>query len=292
MALSVSTLVDEVVDTWHFYVHQLEPTTALSSSINASALTFTVGDPTSISKGLAQIEDEMVYVSSVDRSTSTVTLEPWGRGQQGSTAASHSTDARITMAPSVPRVRAKDLLSQVLQEIFPRLFAVAETTIDVDGATINYALPGVAYHVMKVEWQPQDASESWIPVRRWRQNKTPSGVELEILSPVQIGADTVRVHYIKNPPTALTMSDDLETLGYPLSVRDVVVIGVLHRLAMYGEASRVQISAVESHARGEAVPAGSSTSLSRYLYQVFMSRLEAEALNLQMRYPIVSHFTR
>lgn len=292
MTMLVSALVDEVTEVFRSYVKQQEPTTALTSSVNASDTTFTVADGTAASKGLAQIEDEMVYVRSVDRPSNTVTLEPWGRGQSGSTAASHSSGVRFTQSPITPRVRAKDVISQVLQEIFPRLFAVDDTTLDINAAQVLYALPATAYHVLSVQFQPPGPSLSWIPVRRWRQNKTPDAVEIEVISKTLPGNDTVRVHFIKNPPSALTMTDDLETLGYPLSIRDVIELGTLAKLAITSEMSRVQSNTVEAHARSEAVPAGSSTSLSRYLYQLFQARLEDEARNLQFRYPVVSHFTR
>lgn len=292
MSMLVSALVDEVSEVYRSYVRQQEPTSALTSSINASDTSFTVADGNAISKGLAQIEDEMVYVRSVDRTTNTVTLEPWGRGQSGSTAASHSIGVRITQAPVTPRTRAKDVVSQVLQEVFPKIFAVDSVTLDINPAQILYSLPTDAYHVLNVEWQPPGPSLSWLSVRRWKQNKTPTSVEVEVISPTFPGNDTVRVHYIKEPPGQLVMSDDLETMGYPVSIRDLIVLGSCARLAATTEMGRVNIASVESSQRSDAVPAGSGLSLSRYLYQLFSSRVEDEARNLQMRYPIVSHLTR
>lgn len=288
----VSALVDEVVDTFRSYVRQQEPTTSLSMSIDADDVAFTVADGNQLGRGLAQIEDEMVYVSTVDRTTGAVSLESWGRAQSGSTAASHASGARITQSPLAPRSRVRDLVSQVLQEVFPQLFAVSSTTLDMNAAQLNYALPADVYQVLTVEFQPPGPSLSWIPVRRWRQNRTPTTVELEILSWTQPGTDTVRVFYQKNPPGALTMSDDLVTLGFPESIRDIIVLGVMARLLAFTESSRVQITAAESSARAEAVPAGSATSASRYFYQLFVARVSAESMNLQMRYPINTHFTR
>jgi hypothetical protein len=54
----------------------------------------------------------------------------------------------------------------------------------------------------------------------------------------------------------------------------------------------VQSDSVANIARAEAVPAGSATSLARFLYQLFRQRLDDEAQNLQMRFPIFLHFTR
>lgn len=292
MAMLVSSLVDEVGEAYRTYTNVQESSTALTSTLSDSDLTFTVANPERIGVGLVQVSDEMMFVRSVDRTTSTVTLEPWGRAQPGSTAVAHSSGERVTASPKLPRMRIRDVIAGVLQEIFPGLHATADTLLTFSAAQVNYSLPADTYSVYAVEWQPTGPSLSWIPVRRWRQNKTSTTVELEILSRVQVGTDRVRVHYIKNPPTTLAFTDDLETMGYPAAIRDVIVLGAVSRLAAFTETSRIQTSSVESAARAENVPSGSAISLSRYLYQLFSNRLEVETRNHQMRFPIVLHFTR
>lgn len=293
MAMLVSSLVDEVTDAIRSYVREQNPSTSLTSGIDADDLTFTVTEATRIGVGLAQIEDEMVQVASVDRTTSTVTLEPWGRGQSNSTATSHSSGARITSSPTYPRSRVRDCISGVLSEIFPMIFAAEDTTISPNAAQVNYDLPADCYSVLSVHYNPPGPTQSWVPLKRWRQNRTPTTVELELLARgLTPGTDRVRVFYIKNPPSALAMSDDLETMGYPYSIRDLIVLGASARLAAFTEQSRVGTASVESNARAEAVPAGSAMGLSKYLYQLFRARLEEEARNVQQRHPITTHFTR
>lgn len=293
MAMLVSSLVDEVNDSWKSYVRDQDQVTGLTGALNTSAISFVVDDVTQVAKGLLQIDDEMMQVRSVDRTTSTVTLEAWGRGRMGSVAATHAGGAQVTTAPLYPRVRVRDVISGVMQEIFPKLFSVAEIALTVSPARLRYSLPTDAYHVLSVSHNPPGPSLSWMPVSRWRQNKTPSLVEVEIISGVFPGSGRVRVFYIKTPPAQLVMSDDLETLGYPVSIRDVIVLGATARLAAFTETSRVQAgNRTEIVSRIESVPAGSAMALSKYLYQLFQQRLEDEAKNLQMRYPIVSHYTR
>lgn len=292
MSMLVSALVDEVTETFRSYVREQNPTTAMTSTIDSDDLTFTVYDPTTISKGLIQIDDEMVFVRAVDRASSTVTLEPWGRGRSGTTATSHALGAQVTSSPTYPRGRVRDLISGVMQEIFPSLFAVTSTLLTFNPAQNLYALPSDCYHVLQVQHQPPGPSLSWLAVRRWAQNKTPTTVELELYSRVVPGANRVRVTYVKNPPAQLAFTDDLETAGYPVTLRDVIVLGATARLAAFTEASRVQAKALESDARSQGVPAGSAVNLSRYLYQLFKQRIDDEARNLQMRYPYFSHFTR
>lgn len=292
MTLLVRDIVGEVIDTWHSYVREQNPVTALAGSLDSDDITFTVDDATKLGVGLVEVGDEMVQVRSIDRTSASVTLEAWGRGQMSSLAESHALGTRVTASPTTPRVRVRDALSDTMQEVFPQLFAVDEVFITATPAVVRYALPADAYHVISVSYLPAGPSLSYIPVKRWRQNKTPTTVELEILSRVMPGLNRVRVFYVKSPPSQLTMTDDFEALGYPTSIRGVLVLGCVARLAAFTEASRVQTGSVESNGRSDAVPVGSSLSLSRYLYQLFRQRLDDEAANLQARYPIVSHFTR
>lgn len=292
MTLLVSALVDEVNDTWRSYVRIQEPVTSLTAGINATDLSFTPSDISKLGVGLVQIDDEMIQVSGLNRDTGVVSVEPWGRGQMSSTATTHATGAKVTASPTYPRVRVAQVVSGVLQEIFPQIFAVSSDLLTVSPAVTNYALNTDVYHVLSVSYLPFGPSGTWVPIPRWRQTKTPTTVEMDIMSAVAPGADRVRVFYIKNPPSQLVMTDDLQTLGYPTSIRDVIVLGACARLAAFTEASRVQTDAIPPAARSEAVPAGSAISLSRYLYQLFRQRLDDEANNMLNRYPFHSHFTR
>lgn len=292
MAMLVSSLVDTVTDAFRSYVREQPPTTALTGTLSDSATSFTVADARAISKGLVQINDEMVYVRSVDYVTSQVTLEPWGRAQSGSTAVSYSAGAKITTAPLYPRVRVRDLISDTMQEMFPEIFAVGSTLLTFIPAKVNYALPADTYHVLQVAHNPPGPSGSWDPVARWRQNKTATAVELEIMSTATPGANRVRVLYVKNAPGSLIFTDDLQAMGYPNSIRDLITLGTVARMVGFTETSRIQASSLESLGRGEAVPANAATALSKYLYGFYRARLVDEAAKLQRRYPVLSHFTR
>lgn len=292
MAMTVTSIVDEVIDVWRSYVREQPAVTSLTAPLDSSAVSLSVSDPTKVGVGLVQVDDEMMQVKSVDRTASTVTLEAWGRAQMSSVAASHLSGAKVTSSPAAPRVRVRDALSDVMQEIFPGLYPVDSVLLTTTPAVVRYALPADAYHVLGVSHIPPGPSLSWIPVRRWRQNKTPTTVELELLSYTTPGVGRVRAFYIKNPPGELTFADDLAVMGYPQSIRGVMVLGAAARLAAFTENSRVQTGSVESASRAETVPAGSSLSLSRYLYQLYRQRLDDEIANQQSRHPIVTHFTR
>lgn len=290
--LTVASLVDEVLDTAHGYVRGQELHTSTSSSMTTGSLSFTVADVTKLSVGPVEIEDELVQVASVDPGSATVTIEPWGRAQGGTTAATHAIGVRVTASPLYPRQRVRNTIYGVLREIFPDIFAVASTTLDGSASVSNFAMPADCYHVLRVETKLLGPSLMWQPVPRWRQNKRASTVELEVIGPVVVGTGRVRVLYIKTPPTSLTSADDLTTLGYDYQVRDLIVLGATARLMAYTETARVNAQSMEAHGRAESVPAGSAAALARVLDARFRERVEAERFQLLNRYPTQPHHTR
>lgn len=293
MAILVSSIVSEVNDTMQSFTKEQDQVTALSGTLSNSDLTFTVEDGTQVAKGLAEIDDEMVQVKSVDVAGGVVTIETWGRAQMGSTAASHSDGAKITTAPVYPRVRVASVLSGVVHECFPRLYGVLETLISANAAKVAYDLPTNCHHVLSVEHKPPGPMNAWIRIPFWRQVLSTGTPQINVISSCTPGTDNVRVIYARNPPGQLVLADDLEaTYGFTASHRDVFVLGTVARLLGFTETSRIQASSVESHGRSEAVPAGSATASARYHYQLFRQRMEDEALQLQLRYPIASHFMR
>lgn len=291
-SLTITSLVDEVLDTVHGYSRHQDPVTALNGSMTSSETSCTVHDPELVGSGLLEVEDELMVVKEVDTSNGLVTLQPWGRAQSGTTAVSHADNARVTAAPSYPRQRVRNAIYGVLREIFPRVFGVSSTLLDGSATQVNFALPDDAWHVLRVETKLQGASQSWVPVPRWRQNKQTSTVALEVIGPVVVGTDRVRVQYVIKPPTTLASADDLTSIGYDYQIRDLVVLGATAKLLAFTESSRVQVDSMVAHGRAEAVPAGSATAAARFLYQMYQKRVEDEAAQLLLRYPPQIHNTR
>lgn len=291
-ALSVPTLVDEVLDTAHGYVRSQEQSTSLATTMTDTGLEFTVADATQVSRGLVEIDDELVHVATVDLANGTATVSPWGRGRSGSTAVTHLAGARVTQSPLYPRQRVANVVYGVLREIFPDVFAVAQTLLTINPVRTNYEMPADCWHIMNVEHNPPGPTGTWIPAKRWRQNKTPTTVELELFSSTWPGVDRVRVRYMRIPPAQVTGVDDLATYGYDNQIRDLIVLGALAKLMAFTEPSRIQAQTVESHGRSEAVPAGSAQTLSRFLYQLFRQRLDDERNQQLIRWPLQPHQTR
>lgn len=290
--LSIASLTDEVLDSVHGYSRHQEQRTSLTTSIDSDDLTLQVNDISQISKGLVEVDDELMQVATVDASNNVVTIEPWGRAQSGTTATSHLSGVRVTGAPLFPRQRVRNAIYGVLRETFPAIFAVSSTLIDGSAVVTNNVMPSDCYQVLSVENHLIGPSGMWMPVKRWRMNKQPSAIELEVLSPVAVGTSRVRVNYIRTPPASFTSSDDLLDFGYDYQVRDLIVMGATAKLVAFLETSRVQVESMVAAGRADAVPAGAATAASKMLYSLYQKRVEDERIQLLGRHPLQLHMTR
>ncbi len=289
-ALNVDRIVDEALDALYGYTRHQDQVTAVTSAISDSALTFAVAEGQQLSRGLIEVGNEQMLIKTVDASGN-ITLQPFGRGVNNTTAEAHSINDRVVMSPLYPRRRVRDVIYGVLREIFPSVFAPGETLIDASIVRTNYPLPADCYDVLSVEWHVPGPSQMWQPLRRWRVNRTSTTSEVELLGEFFPGQDRVRILYIKNLPTNIT-DDNIAALGYTQDIHDLLVLGTTARLLMFTEPARLQTQSVQSHGRGEVVPAGTIKSLATDVYALFQRRVQQEADRLLQRYSTRPHFNR
>lgn len=289
--LLVSRLTDEVTSALHGYVRDQEMVTTLTTLMNASDLAGTVSESNQISRGLVEIGDELLFVGAVDAGAGTFSVPAWGRGQDGSTAATHSVGAKVTQSPLYPRRRVQDEIWSVLREMFPRVYGVATAFFDVDVVRTNYALPSDVWQVFTVDWHLPGPSFMWTPLKRWRINHTATTQEIEMMGMRWPGSDRVRVTYSKVPPASYS-TDDLTSYGYTQDVHDIIVLGATAKLLAKTEPSRLQVESVESHGRSEVVQAGTIVQTAQRLFAMYDRRVEQEAFRLQQRFTLQPHKTR
>lgn len=291
--LLVSRLIDETRDALHGYVRDQSEVTTLTVAMNTTDLVGTVSEDIQVSRGLIEVDDELMYVNTVAvvSGAGQFTVPAWGRAQSGTTAASHAIGAKVTQSPLYPRQRIRDAIYWTLREMFPRVYGVKEALFNVDVVRTNYALPSDCWDVLGVEWHLPGPSFMWQRMWRWRVNKTATATELEMLGMRWPGPDRVRVHYIVNPPTGYG-TDDLTTYGYTQNIHDIIVMGATARLLMMTEPARLQVESVEAHSRAEVVQGGVITQAAQKLFALYDRRVEQEAMRLQKRFPVRMHVTR
>jgi hypothetical protein len=291
--LTYTSLTSEALDIVHGYVRQQESVTSLAADMTATDLTFKVANATLITRGTVEVGDEVIYVQSADNTTGNIVVEPWGRAQSGSLAEPHPVGTKVTISPLFPKQRVRTAIYETLREMFPSVYAIGEAFIDVNVTRTNYPADPSAYVILECEWHLPGPSKMWQPMKRWRQNHTPTDLEIEIMGPLWPGLARVRYRFMKKNPADFGLTnDDLNAYGYSNQVRDVIIYGTVARLLASAMSSRTQVESMEALGRSAAVPTGDLIAASRYYYTLFRERLESERQQTMLRHPMKPHFTR
>lgn len=289
-------LVDATLLQFHGFTALQEQSTYLSASVSAGGTTLTVADGSKISMGMVEVDDELMWVDAV--SGNTVTLAPYGRGYRGSTAATHAANARVAVAPMIPRFMVKRALNQAALAVYPQVRAVASTTFTYVAARATYALPQGAQNVISVSWQSVGPSLEWVPCRRYRVDSAAAtatwatGVNLSIYDAIVPGR-TVNVVYEKTPTVMSADSDVYTTVtGLPASTEDLITFGAAYRLIPFLDVPQLQGQFAESDVAAFQRSGNPASALGRYLLQMYQLRLQEESDRQTATYPTRSHYTR
>jgi hypothetical protein len=288
------SLVEEVLMSLQGYTVDNDLVCALSADIAADDLLIGVDDTEAVSKGIIEIDEELIFVKS--NSSGTLTIAPFGRGYKGTTATTHATGTKVSVAPTYPRSIVSREVNNTIRAVYPDLYAVATTDITMDGLNWQYELPAALDRVLLVEtrWTIEDG---WAPINEWDVTHSAyttdyaSGKFISIGEPLSAGM-IVHVTYAK-PPTLLSASSDLYTAtGLPSSSRDVIVYGTAARLLPWLDTGRVPVETVAADLADQNKPLGNAVSLAREMRNLYASRLNSEKMALRERYPIKSRRVR
>lgn len=272
--------------------------TYLTSDISDTDLSVAVGDPREVSRGMVEIDDEVLWVRLVDSASGSVTLAPQGRGWMGTTAAAHTANTVIKNNPKWPKVQIKRAINDTVRATYPDLFQIKSTTFTFQAARYVYPLPAEADSVYEVTWDSIGPSQQWPRLTRWRYVPTanltdfPNGRALEMLDAVVPGR-TVQVTYLVRPQQLVNNMDEFATVsGLPASAEDVVTYGACYRMSGYLDIPRLQTANIEQSSRSQIVPPGAATNAAKYFYALYTERLAQERGMLITRYPRMTHSTR
>jgi len=293
MAVSFGQLVSRTKQQLQGYTKDQASVSYLTAAMNATDVTFSV-DPetvTNLSRGLIEIDDELLLVKKYDRASGVVTLfggsSTNARGVEGTTAASHALNALITDDPVFPRQRIKDAINDTIRGVYPDLWVFANTEFNYVAARYEYVLPSAAEDVYKVVVNTIGPSRVWFPAQKWRFNsqsslgtsQSPSGAtgkSLQLYDFIVPGR-SVRVTYTKAPTVLVNNSDDFEGVsGLPERVVDLITYGACWRLLPAYEAARLQQQNIEATERAPLVPPGSAMKASELFLSLYQKRLAEE----------------
>lgn len=297
---TLDQLVTRVRQQLRGYTKDQEALGELAAAMTAGATSFTVDTDTvdNLSRGLVEIDDELILVKTLDRSTGVVSVMGLtnGRGTEGTTAAAHAVNSLITSSPAYPRARVKEAINDTITSLYPDLVVFATTELTRISVQFEYELPADVADVWYVTGELIGPTRVWQPLPNWRFNPKaatsdfPSGKSLQQLDGVVPG-QKVRVVYAK-PPTALAVgSDDFQAVtGFPDRVSDVVVWGACARMLPATESARLQQRAVEATERAALVPPQSAIKTAQYYQALYYQRLEEERRRMFSEIPNFATF--
>jgi hypothetical protein len=298
---TLNEIIDEVKSKLIGYTMNQDKVTYVnnSSGITAVDTTIELGASNNFAKGIIEIDDELMWVESYNKTTGTLNIVPnFGRGYLGTNAAPHSRYSQITLSPSFPRVNIKQAINDTINAVGDKIYAIESTTFTYNAATTTYALPDDVHDVLSVTWESIGPSKEWIPVRRWRQDKMSSAAAFNSTQTISIydlitSGRNVLVWYTTPPNTLDNGEEDFSDItGLPETSKDVIILGACYRLLSFLDAGRINVTSAEADLNDSKIPSSAGGTVSKYVYALFQSRLSEEVSRLQANYPTRIHYSR
>lgn len=288
-----NSLVDEVIHNLGGFTQAHDAMTSLTNAVTASDTTIVVKDASSFSRGVMEIDSELLFIEKVDLAANAITVAPWGRGFRGTTAAAHSANARVTMSPTWPRATVEREINNVIRGLYPWLYGVTTTTLTYDINQFAYGIPADVEKVLEVKVRVPGSQRNWERVRHWDYDMAadvtdfPTGKAVEILSAGIPDAAQVILVYAKRPTVLSAAGDVFSTVsGLQESAKDLVVLGACARLAPYMDAARLPAKSAAADELDQPRQLGTAVQLAREFRQQYTQRLLEEQKSLQERYPL------
>ena len=295
---TLNNLVDDVQLDLSGFTYRQDRVTYLVSAATTSDLILNVASTDNIGKGIIEIDDEMMWVDSYDRQANTITIAPFGRGYNGSTAAAHSSNSKVTITPTYPRYAVKRAINDTVNAVYPKVFATGSTAVSFLASRTTYAVPADAVQILSMAWQSVGPTKEWLPIRQWRWDPLayasafPTGKSVSIYDNILPGR-TMNIIYAHIPTLMTSNTDDFEnTTGLPASMKDVIVYGAAWRLSSYVDPARISISSPAADELDVKRPYGTGTNVTKNLQALYLQRLEEESLKQKLQYPTRVHYSR
>ena len=300
MTTTYANMVDEILLNLAGYTLRQDRTTHLTQDLTSSGLSLNLGSTTNIGKGVVEIDDELIWLDSYDRVSSTATIAPYGRGYNGSTADTHTANTKVTIAPTFPKASIKKAINDTIDAVFPQLFAVGTYEFNYNPAVSAYGIPAEVETILYVSRSVSGSSKEWLPLREWRHDPLANatafttGNTISIYGAVEAGRK-IQIYYTKKPTTLTASASNavFETVtGLPSSCRDVIIYGASYRLAAFIDPGRLNYSSAEADNADTKIQYGSGASTARFMLSLFQQRLQEESGKLKDVYPSRIQYTR
>jgi len=289
---TLNELTEQTLGEINGYVRNQESVTIATNVVDADDLSITVDDATAISKGIVEIDDELLYVKKSIAASGTLSIlgtaaNAVGRGWRGTTATSHISGSIVRNNPLFPRTQVKRALLETIKGMnFP---VIKQTNFDFTGSQYAYSLPSELEDITGVSWELPDSTGVWALIKRWRidtnyyDEDTNTYGQAIVLNEAPMAGARVNVQYTAFP-TTITDNQQLTVSGLPNSCEDVVRLGAMYRLLSTVDPGKVIATSVSADALDQPVSAGASTTAAKYLFQLYTVRLAEEVAKQQANF--------
>lgn len=293
MATTLGDLIGSIASSLHSYTGVQEASTYLTSAVASGDLSFPVASSDQVMRGIAEIDEELVYVDVADANA--LTIAPYGRGYRGSTAAAHNINTQVTVDPCFPRSEVRRAIDQAVLGLYPHLFQVKTVDLTYLPTPIGYQLPTDVEKVLDIKFQTaSDPADYWAPLYNWSYDSTSpetTGKALNLFDYLPSGS-TVRVVYQAAFGVFASNSDTLVSVGIKEDWADLILYAVTSRMVRFLDPARLQLRAVENTSRAQFVAAGDAGKIANQLYAMYQQRLADERKKLLELTPARIHFQR
>ncbi|MFC8490713.1 hypothetical protein ACFUJU_07885 [Streptomyces sp. NPDC057235] len=299
MAITLDQLISRVRRELRGYTLDQASMTVLAADMLAADSTFMVelDDITEISRGLVEIDDELILVKSYDSQTGVVSVMGGtaGRGAEDTTAATHVNGALVTSSPTFPRSVIKSAITDSIRALYPSLVVFDIVDFPYVAAQTEYPLPADVKDIWTIvgRWVgPEKVSGA---MSNWRFNSEaytadfPTGKSVQLWSGITPGQN-VRVLYTREPSVLTANSDEFTTTGYPERVADLVVWDTAKRLLPSLMSARLQQTSVESTERAQLVGTSDVNRAVQVYAALYAERLQQERDRMYQEVPTYQTF--
>ena len=294
MSMTFSDMIDETQNHLRSFVRDQELTTWLKFGITNNALEATVDDASIVSRGRIEIGSELLIVDSVDATLNKISFPPFGRGSDGTVAANHAANVKVTVQPLYPRKVVADTLNQVIRAVGDSLFGIEKVDLTAHPTRVSYELPATTERVLSVQYRYDTISKDVVYARDWsfdQQSDWPTGKGL-LLYDVPKPGDPIRVT-VAVEPEPLTEGDDFSDSKLPDSAWDVITLGAVARLmATAGSYLTATRSVGAQTTLAAQMDPQTPMQMSRYFYAQHQERLQQEINKLLGKYASRAHYQR
>lgn len=280
MTRTVGDVVDRVYRDWLHPVDDQPSRAVLDGAIDASATTLSYLDSFLITEEeylltpgqLIEIDSELMMVASIDSTINTITVR---RGMSGTTAAAHSDNALIIVAPLYSRKAIFDAVRSSIARLFPRLYQ--SKSVEVTTAE-SAEIPADA-RIIEGFFYLDDNQLCGVNVQAFDYPGSSTGrLVVFRVNPSKTGYLLYRAPFGLPTSEADLLEDDL---GLEPEYEDLLVFSAASSLVASREFDAASAENLHRQLNSELFPVGSAIRIRRELRIMYNELLDELATNLR-----------